>query len=110
MKKDLFRAQKEKQGKGEVSESSELNVAKSDGNDSDFSGFLFSIIPSVFYSDASEWILDMEATYHICPRRKYFFSFEKQNSRVLIMRDDGACQMNGIDTVRIKMFDGMVRD
>ena len=26
------------------------------------------------------------------------------------MGDDGACQMNGTGTVRIKMFDGVVRD
>jgi len=26
------------------------------------------------------------------------------------MGDDGTCQMNGIGTVHIKMFDGMVRD
>ena len=29
---------------------------------------------------------------------------------MVIMGNDGACQMKGIDIVRIKIFDGVVRD
>jgi len=32
------------------------------------------------------------------------------DSGVVIMGNDAACQMIGIDIVRIKMFDGVVRD
>ena len=54
--------------------------------------------------------MDTEATYHICPKREWFSSLEKLNSGVIIMGNDAACQMVGIGTVRIKMFDGVVRD
>jgi len=40
---------------------------KSDGNDSDSSGYSLSITPSSCHSDASEWVLDTGSTYHICP-------------------------------------------
>jgi len=52
----------------------------------------------------------MGATYHICPRREWFSSLEKLDSGVVIIENDVACQMTGIGTVRIKMFNGMVRN
>jgi len=45
----------------------------------------------------------------ICPRRE-FSSLEKLNSGVVIMGSDTACQMVGIGSVRIKMFDGVIKD
>ena len=63
---------------------SEVNVAKSDGNESDSSAFSLSITPLICYSDVSEWLLDMGATYHICPRREWFSSLEKLDSGVVI--------------------------
>jgi len=70
---------------------SQLNVAKSDQNDSNSSAFSFSITPSMCYSDASEWLLGASATYQICPKREWLSSFEKLNSGVVIMENDGAC-------------------
>ena len=90
--------------------SSEVNVAKSDMNESYSSDFSLSITPSICYSDASDWLLDMGATYHICPKREWFSYLEKLDSGVVTMKDDAACQMIGIGTVQIKMFDGVVRN
>jgi len=90
--------------------SSEVNVAKSDGNESDFSTFSLSITTSICCSDTSEWLVDIGATYHICPRREWFSSLEKLDSGVVIMRNDAACQIIGISTVQIRMFDDVVRD
>ena len=39
-----------------------------------------------------------------------FSSIEKLDSGVVIMGNDAACQMIGIGTVRIKIFDGVVRN
>jgi len=87
-----------------------VNVTKSDRNEFDSSIFSLSITPSIYYSDASEWLLDTAATYHICPRREWFSSLEKLDSGVVIIGNDAACQLIEIGTVRIKMFDGVVRD
>jgi len=48
-----------------------------DGTDSEFLVFSLSITPIVCYSEVSEWFLDMDATYHVCPKRERFASFEK---------------------------------
>jgi len=96
---------KEKSGK-----SSEVNVTKSDRNESNSSAFSLSITPLICYSDASEWLLDKGATYHICPSREWFSTLEKLDSGVVIMKNDAARQMIGIGTVRIKMLDSVVRD
>ena len=50
---------------------------RSDGNNSDSSYFSLTIAPSDCHSDASEWVLDTASTYHICPRRELFASFEE---------------------------------
>jgi len=109
-KKDCSELKKKNKMKEKSEKLSEVNVTKSDGNESNSSAFLLSITSSICYSDASEWLLDMGATNHICPRKEWFSSLEKLDSGVVIMRNDATCQMIGIDTVRIKMFDDMVRN
>jgi len=68
-----------------------MNVAKSDGNESDSFAFSLSITPSICYSDASKWLLDTGATYHTYPRREWFFSLEKLDSGIVIIENDDAC-------------------
>ena len=85
-----------------------MSITKLDGNNSDSSSFSLSITQSICYSKASKWLLDAGATYHICPKRKRFSNFEKLDGGVVIMRNDDACQMVGIDIVWIKMFDGVI--
>jgi len=87
-----------------------MNVAKWDENESGSSAFSLSITPLICYSDASEWLLDTGATYYICPRREWFSSLKKLDSGVVFMGNDVTCQMVGIGTVRIKMFDDVVRN
>ena len=43
-----------------------MNVAK--GDDSDDSSFSLLITPEVNHLDASDWMLDSDATYHVTPR------------------------------------------
>jgi len=55
-------------------------------------------------------MLDTGATYHVCPKRDWFSSFYKLDGCFAIMGDDYPCKVEGIGTIRIKMFDGMVRE
>ena len=73
--------------KGESVDPSQVNVAKLDGEDSYSSTFSLSISPSNNHSDASEWVLDTGATYHICPGREMFDSFEKLNGGIMLFGD-----------------------
>ena len=45
----------------------------------------------------------------VCPNRDYISSFEKLNDCSVIMGDDRSCNIDGICTILIKMFVGMVR-
>ena len=58
----------------------------------------------------SEWIVDTTATYHVCFNRDWFSSLEKLDGCSVVMGDDHPCNMKGINTVLIKMFDEMVRE
>jgi len=90
--------------------STHASTLQADGSDSDSSVFFFSITtPTIDYSGDSEWVLDIGATYHVCPNRDWFSNFEKLNGCFAVMGDDHPCKVEGISTVCIKMFDGMVR-
>ena len=58
--------------------SAQSSNSQTDGSDSDSSVFSFSVTtPIVGYSGDNEWIMDTGATYHVCPNRDWFSSFEK---------------------------------
>ena len=63
-KKDYPELKKKNKMKAKSGIPSEVNVAKSDGNESNSSAFSLSITPLICYSDVSEWLLDTGATYH----------------------------------------------
>jgi len=44
----------------------------------------------------------------VCPNRDWFSSFKKLDGYFVIMGEDRLSNMEGIGTVLIKMFDGMV--
>ena len=51
----------------------------------------------------------MAPTYHVCLNRDWFSNFEKLYDCSVIMGDDRLCNMVGIGTILIKMFDEMMR-
>ena len=58
----------------------------------------------------SEWVLDTGSTHHICPRRELFASFEELDGGLMFMGDDHTCQLVDKGTVRIRMYDGILRE
>jgi len=58
----------------------------------------------------SKWILDTGSTYHIYLKRKLFVSFEKLNGGVMSCGDGPTCCIEGICTVCVKLFDGIIRE
>jgi len=79
-------------------------------NDSDSSSYSLSITPIGCCSEKSEWILDMSAIYHVCPKWEWFASFEKLDVGLVSFDNRHTCQIEGICIVRIKLFDGMIRE
>ena len=92
-----------------VESNTKANLAQADGSDEDSSVFSLSVTTlTVCNSDSAEWILDTGATYHACPNRAWFSSFEKLDGCYTVKGDDHPCNIEGMGTVRIKMNDGIV--
>ena len=45
----------------------------------------------------------------MCPKRDWFSNFEKLEGCSIVMGDDRPYHMEGIGTILVNMFDGMVR-
>ena len=61
-------------------------------------------------SRASEnWILDFGCTFHMTLNRDWFSTYEPMHKGVVLMGNNASCKVVGIGTVRIRMFDGVVR-
>jgi len=89
--------------------STQVSTSQADGLDSDSSVFSLSVTTSTInYSDNTEWILDTEATYHVCPNRVWFSNFEKLDGCFIVMGDDHLCNVKGMSTICTKIFDGIV--
>ncbi|KAH9779930.1 Integrase catalytic domain-containing protein [Citrus sinensis] len=63
-----------------------------------------------YVANSSEWILDTGATYYLCPIKEWFTDFRNLESGVVVMGNDQPCRTMGIGIIRLKMFDGMVRE
>lgn len=55
------------------------------------------------------WILDTGCTFHMCAVREWLDTYKEVSSGEVLMGDDSSCLVRGIGTVRIRMFDGMIR-
>ena len=90
-------------------DNTEVNIAKASDDSDVASDFSLTVTPSACIVTDGTWVLDSGATYHICPRRDWFSSFEKLDGEVR-MGNNHTCRVIGIGSVRIKMHDGMVRE
>ncbi|KAG9454909.1 hypothetical protein H6P81_007813 [Aristolochia fimbriata] len=58
---------------------------------------------------SNSWILDSGCSYHMCPHRSWFSTFVDYNGGKVLMGNNAACKTVGMGTIKIKMFDGIVR-
>ena len=56
-----------------------------------------------------EWVLDSGCTYHMCPRRDWFSSYQEVNGGKLLLGNNMSCNVVGIGTMAINMHDGKTR-
>ena len=98
---------KKKQEKQEKSKSPQQPEAAIVEGDSD-SDILLSVVSSN-KRNKTEWILDSGCTFHMCPYKDLFTTFEPVDSGVVLMGNDAQCKVEGIGTIQIKTHDGIVR-
>jgi len=60
-------------------------------------------------SFSTGWILDSACSYHMCPHIEWFATYESLNGGSVSMGNDTKCRVVGIGTIKLKMFDGIVR-
>ena len=57
-----------------------------------------------------EWILDYGCSFHMCPNKSFFKTFENVNGGKVLLGNNMACKVAGIGTISLKMFDNVTRD
>ncbi|KAG8478903.1 hypothetical protein CXB51_028748 [Gossypium anomalum] len=58
---------------------------------------------------SEEWILDSGCTFHMSPNRDWFTTYETVSEGVVLMGNNASCKIVGVGTIKVKMFDGVVR-
>ncbi|KAG8480706.1 hypothetical protein CXB51_025391 [Gossypium anomalum] len=58
---------------------------------------------------SEEWILDSGCTFHMSPNRDWFTTYETISEGVVLMGNNASCKIAGVGTIKVKMFDGVVR-
>lgn len=61
------------------------------------------------HDSGDEWILDSRCSYHMCPNKDWFVTYQSLNEGKVLLGNHASCKVVGIGTVKIKMFDGIVR-
>ena len=51
---------------------------------------------------ADKWILDSGCSYHMCPHREWFDTYNSYNGGTVLMGNDAVCKTIGIGTIKIK--------
>ncbi|KAG8493024.1 hypothetical protein CXB51_010410 [Gossypium anomalum] len=68
------------------------------------------LVASVNDSKVSEeWILNSGCTFHMSPNRDWFTTYETVFECVVLIRNNASCKIAGVGTIKVKMFDGVVR-
>ncbi|KAG8481838.1 hypothetical protein CXB51_027155 [Gossypium anomalum] len=68
------------------------------------------LVASVNDSKVSEeWILDSGCTFHMSPNRDWFTTYKIVSEGVVLMGNNASCKIAGVGTIKVKMFDGVVR-
>ena len=76
--------------------------------ESDSDGYILFATSTERGSD-SDWILDSGCTYHMCPHKDWFSTYDPVDSTVIHMDINALCNVTGIGTVKTKTHDGVVR-
>ena len=55
------------------------------------------------------WVLDLACSFHVTPHRDWFDTYKSVNCGFVLMGNDATCKVIGIGTIKIKMFNNVVR-
>ncbi|KAG8481643.1 hypothetical protein CXB51_026501 [Gossypium anomalum] len=58
---------------------------------------------------SEEWILDSACTFHMSPNQDWFTIYKIVSEGVVLMGNNASCKITGVGTIKVKMFDGVIR-
>ena len=58
---------------------------------------------------SDKWLIDSGATWHMTSRREWFQQYELVSRGSVYMGDNHALEIVGIGTIKIKIYDGIIR-
>ena len=85
-----------------------VSVAKETSDDSEVNANLVSV-SSGNNVLLESWVLDSACSYHMTPKKDWFDTYKPYNGGMVQMGNDATCLVIGIGSMKIKMFDGVVR-
>ncbi|KAH9697143.1 hypothetical protein KPL71_023491 [Citrus sinensis] len=97
-KKKLEKIKKESTGKAAIASEDEGDLEGVD---------VFIVVEK---QPTDEWILDSGCSFHICPNKHLFKTFERVDGGKVLLGNNLACKVAGIRTVGITMHNGVERD
>ena len=56
------------------------------------------------------WFLDSGCSFHMCLNKNLFTNYETCDGGIVVMGNDSSCRVVGRGSIRLKMFDGMIRE
>jgi hypothetical protein len=86
--------------------SKSANVVEDNSDDAD--GDMLSVV-STSEHHVDSWILDSACSFHVMPNRDWFDTYMSVNSSIVTIDNGAHCKITGIENIKIKMFDGMIR-
>ncbi|KAH9680944.1 hypothetical protein KPL71_026750 [Citrus sinensis] len=56
------------------------------------------------------WVLDSGCSFHMCPNKAFFKSYETYDGGIIVIGNDASCRVIGRGTIKLKMLDGTIRE
>ncbi|KAH9681147.1 hypothetical protein KPL71_026853 [Citrus sinensis] len=97
-KKKLEKLQKETNGKAAVAFEDEEDAEGAD------------VLIAAERQPTAEWILDSGCSFHMCPNKEFFKTFESINGGKVLLGNNLACKVTRMGTINIQMFDEETRE
>ena len=60
-------------------------------------------------SSSNEWVMDSACTFHMCPKKEWFYKLVESKVGSVRMGNNQTCEISGIGQIKLKLHDGIVR-
>eukprot|EP00253_Pinus_taeda_P018596 PITA_18596 len=107
LKKDCWKRQQQTSKEESSTEKKEVNTT--DTGSTSGSGMSDEVLSVNVSNHGQHWLLYSEASDHMCIHKKWFKEYKSINDGVVYMGNDVTCNIVGIGSIQLQMFDGTTR-